>query len=112
MDEICESDFPTGSARYLVEEVRRVKTLKRGTSVKRASVSTMAKAREVDQASLHCKRQEKVISLSCVAIQVVCAVAPLCLGMEGNGAPLCSKGGPFQASQWRWKVEEGLAIVR
>jgi len=57
--------------------------------MKRASVSTMAKAREVDQASLHCKRQEKVISLSCIAIQVACVVAPLGLRMEGNEAPLC-----------------------
>jgi len=71
MDEICERDFLTGSARYLVGEVRRVKTLERGTSMKRASILTMAKVREVDQASLHCKRQEKVISLSWIAIHVI-----------------------------------------
>jgi len=59
--------------------------------MKRASVLTMAKVREVDQTSLHCKRQEKVISLSCIAIHVVCAVAPLCLGLEENGAPSCWK---------------------
>jgi len=45
--------------------------LKGGMSLKRASVLMMVKAREVDQASLHCKRQEKVISLSCIAIHVV-----------------------------------------
>jgi len=55
---------------------------KGGMSMKRASILTMAKVREVDQASLHCMRQEKVISLSCIAIHVICVVAPSCMEVK------------------------------
>jgi len=54
-----------------VGKVRRERLSKGEMSMKRTSILTMAKAREANQASLHCKRQEKVISLSCIAVQVI-----------------------------------------
>jgi len=75
---------PSGRCMMPGGKVKREGLLKRGMSVKRASVLMMTKVREVDQASLNYKRQEKVISLCCIAIQVAYEVVPSCFEDRGE----------------------------